>query len=117
MNLEAFIQTGIVILSCISAWLISSKGSWNKWGFVVGLASEPFWFYTTYTHEQWGLFAICFFFTWTHARGARRGFTKRTWGPPVPCRLLYCLRRTRKRDIRRSWRMATYTWRLTYLRK
>jgi hypothetical protein len=28
----------------------------NKWGNVVGLLQQPFWFYTTLYHGQWGLF-------------------------------------------------------------
>jgi hypothetical protein len=27
------------------------------WGPLVGLATQPFWFYTTWKHRQWGVFA------------------------------------------------------------
>ena len=42
-----------------------------RWACVCGLASQPFWFYATYTHEQWGIFAMCFAYTWAWAKGVR----------------------------------------------
>jgi len=38
-------------------------------GFVVGLASQPLWFYTAYTHGQWGVFAMAIVYSAAYARG------------------------------------------------
>lgn len=29
------------------------------WGPLIGLATQPFWFYTTWKHKQWGVLAAC----------------------------------------------------------
>jgi hypothetical protein len=49
-------------------------GSGNRWGFVIGLATQPFWFYTSFRHRQWGIFiaSICYAFGW--AIGVYRNF-------------------------------------------
>jgi hypothetical protein len=31
-------------------------GAGSPWGFVIGLAIQPFWFYTSFRHRQWGIF-------------------------------------------------------------
>ena len=31
-------------------------GNGSRWGFVIGLATQPFWFYTSFRHRQWGIF-------------------------------------------------------------
>lgn len=54
---ELFSQVAITILGVFSIVLIAKK---NKWGFVFGLASQPFWFYTSYINEQWGIFLLSF---------------------------------------------------------
>ncbi len=50
-------QVAIAILGISSIVLIAKK---NKWGFVAGLITQPFWFTTTYIHKQWGIFALSF---------------------------------------------------------
>jgi hypothetical protein len=39
-------------------------GNGSRWGFVLGLATQPFWFYTSLRHRQWGIFIasilVCF---------------------------------------------------------
>jgi len=62
--LENISQIAIFIMGVFSIFLISNK---NKWGFVVGLLSEPFWFYTSIHNKQWGLFAITvvYLFVWS----------------------------------------------------
>jgi hypothetical protein len=30
-------------------------GIGSRWGFVIGLATQPFWFYTSFRHRQWGI--------------------------------------------------------------
>lgn len=53
--LDNICQAVIFVTSLLAIFLVGRK---NKWGFVVGFASQPFWFVTTYIHEQWGLFAL-----------------------------------------------------------
>lgn len=60
---ETITQIAIFILSASAIILVAKK---NKWGFVIGLASQPFWLYTSYIHEQWGIFivSIVYVFSW-----------------------------------------------------
>lgn len=53
-------QVAIVVLGLGAIVLVGQK---NRWGFVLGLASQPFWYITTYLHEQWGLFLLSFAYT------------------------------------------------------
>ena len=34
-----------------------------------GLAGQPFWFYTTWQAEQWGIFILSFFYAGAWAKG------------------------------------------------
>jgi hypothetical protein len=49
----------------------------NRWGFVVGLASQPFWFITTYLHEQWGVMGITVLYCFIWAYGIWGWFSKK----------------------------------------
>jgi hypothetical protein len=41
----------------------------RRWACVCGLLSQPAWFYETYSNEQWGIFALCFLYAFSWARG------------------------------------------------
>ena len=40
------------------------KPEWKKYASILGLIGQPFWFYTTFVHEQWGIFILSFFYTY-----------------------------------------------------
>lgn len=48
-------QAAILILSTASIWLIAVPQA-GIWGWVVGLAAQPFWLIETYRARQWGMF-------------------------------------------------------------
>ena len=62
-------QAAILILSALALWLLSSKPP-SRWGWIVGLASQPFWIWETAHAEQWGMLANALVFTAIYARGA-----------------------------------------------
>lgn len=62
------VQSAIVIFSCISITLFSSKTLY-KWGFVAGILGQPFWVYATFTTEQWGMLLVAVWFSISHLRG------------------------------------------------
>jgi len=41
----------------------------RKWASVCGLAAQPFWFYSMYASEQWGVFLLCFFYAFSWSQG------------------------------------------------
>ena len=71
MTWELVSQVAIVILGTSSILLIARK---NKWGLVVALAAQPFWFYTTYVNHQWGAFIVSFIYTAIWIYGAYEWF-------------------------------------------
>lgn len=57
-SLERIAQIAILVLSPIAILLISGVGPSARWGFVVGLVSQPFWIYSTAKAGQRGMFVI-----------------------------------------------------------
>lgn len=65
-------QIGIALFGLSGIWLSQDKrDNWRRWACVCGMAGQPFWFYATYTAEQWGIFTLAFFYTWAWWRGIR----------------------------------------------
>lgn len=57
-------QIGIAIFGVAAIFFVGMKTrEWRRWGYACGLCSQPFWFYTTWKHEQWGIFALAVFYT------------------------------------------------------
>lgn len=56
-------QFAILLLTPSAILLISKK---IKWGFVLGLISQPFWVITTYINKQWGVLivSVIYLFIW-----------------------------------------------------
>ena len=67
--MDDFIQVAIIIFSCGAIWLLAQKGSLIRWGHIVGMLGQPFWFYTTYKHAQWGMFLCTVWFTYCYGQG------------------------------------------------
>ncbi len=66
-------QIGIVILGVAAILLVSKK---NKWGFVLGLLSQPFWFITSFINRQWGVFFLSIVYTGSWIFGIYEWFFK-----------------------------------------
>jgi nicotinamide riboside transporter PnuC len=69
--LDTVSQVVIAVFGVLAILLVAKK---NKWGFVAGLLSQPFWFYTSYHHRQWGVFALNFAYTGTWLVGIYEWF-------------------------------------------
>ena len=72
-TLDTVSQVGIALLGVTSIALIAKK---NKWGFVLGLLSQPFWYITAYINKQWGIFFLNFIYTGTWVFGIYEWFFK-----------------------------------------
>jgi hypothetical protein len=65
-------QIGIAVFGVAAIRLSQdARRSVQRWACVAGLCAQPFWFYATYSAQQWGIFGLCFFYTWAWARGIR----------------------------------------------
>lgn len=69
--LDLVCQVFISIFGILAIYLVA-RG--NRWGFVVGLAQQPFWYITTYINDQWGIFILSFAYTFTWVYGVYRHF-------------------------------------------
>jgi hypothetical protein len=66
-----FAAQAVIFMGPIGAMLL---GSGSRWGFVIGLATQPFWFYTSFRHRQWGIFIASVFYAFGWAMGVCRNF-------------------------------------------
>jgi hypothetical protein len=63
-------QFVIVVTGVISIWLTQQRREeWKRYACLVGLSGQPFWFYTSYQGEQWGIFILTIFYTYTWLLG------------------------------------------------
>lgn len=53
-------QIGIVVFGLIGYTLLARK---NKFGFLILVFAQPFYFYTSVIHKQWGLFITTILYT------------------------------------------------------
>jgi hypothetical protein len=68
MDFALINQLAIVVFGIMSAGMVATK---NKWWVVTGLLGQPFWFYTTISSEQWGMFTLSIFYTGTQLYGIK----------------------------------------------
>lgn len=65
-------QIAIALTGVTAVWLSQdARPEWRRWSSILGLIGQPFWFYATWKAEQWGIFALCFLYTYSWARGFR----------------------------------------------
>ena len=70
------IEQLIIALTTIpSIWLTQqSNENWKKYACLFGLVAQPFWFYTTYINEQWGMFAVTIACTYSWYLGLKNNW-------------------------------------------
>lgn len=63
-------QIGIFFLGATALFLVNDhRSKVRRWGPIIGLLGQPFWYYAAYTHAQWGIFASSFLYTLSWMRG------------------------------------------------
>jgi len=62
-------QIFIAILSGLGIWLVARTDKYKKWGYIFGIASTPFWIYSSLKTHQWGIFALSLWFAYSWAMG------------------------------------------------
>lgn len=73
--LDWIVQSMIVFGGAGNYWFFGSK-RWDvrRWGYVVGLAGEPFWLYESISKGQWGIVIVTGFTTAFLIRGLRNNW-------------------------------------------
>lgn len=69
-------QIFIMILGSSAIWMVGKTGNVRKWGFIVGLMGQPFWFYTAWEAQQYGIIAMCLFYTYSWGNGVYQNWIK-----------------------------------------
>lgn len=59
----------IFVLGSGAVFLLNLNNRWSRWGAVLGLISEPFWFLSAYASGSWGVFAVSFIYTISYVVG------------------------------------------------
>ena len=62
-------QIAIVVLGISSIWFLGRLEPWRRWGFILGLCSEPFWLWIAVRTEQWSIAIITPFFAYAFGQG------------------------------------------------
>ncbi len=73
-TLDLIAQIGITVFGVSAIILVARK---NKWGFVLGLASEPFWIITSYLNKQWGVLILSVIYVFSWGYGTYNWFYKK----------------------------------------
>ena len=61
-----FIQVGLLLFGAAAIYLVGleSTNPYQKWGYVVGLISQPFWLLSSFKAKQFGIFYLSIFYTY-----------------------------------------------------
>lgn len=71
-------QIGIAIFGVIAVWLSQAANEHQRrYACLFGLASQPFWFWSAYSAEQWGIFALCVLYAASWLRGFHHQWMKK----------------------------------------
>jgi hypothetical protein len=71
-------QIAIALFGVSAVWLSQdSLEERRRYACILGLLGQPFWFYATYTTQQWGMFALCFLYSWAWFKGFQIHWLKR----------------------------------------
>jgi hypothetical protein len=74
---ELITQMGLAVFGVLGiAASYSSDPTIKTWSPVVGLMSQPFWFYMTFTKRMWGALFVTFLYTGSWCFGIYQNFFK-----------------------------------------
>jgi nicotinamide riboside transporter PnuC len=79
-SLDIYANIGMFLFGVIAIILVARK---NKWGFVFGLFSQPFFFITSWINKQWGLFFLSIIYTGSWIYGIYNWFYKEKSKPTL----------------------------------
>ena len=72
-------QFGIALFGVTAIWLASSATlSHQRWAPVFGLLGQPFWIWSAFSAQQWGVLALCVLYTAAWAKGFNRYWMRKT---------------------------------------
>jgi hypothetical protein len=67
--MDVICQVAILVFGCSAIWFVGRLEDWKKWGYILGLCSQPFWIWTTISHKQYGITLLSFWYTYSWCQG------------------------------------------------
>jgi len=67
--IDLIVQAGIFIFGVSAVFIVGRKEHWKRWGYILGLCGQPFWFYMAVTEDKGGIFALCVLYTYSWGQG------------------------------------------------
>lgn len=71
---DVVLQIAIAIFSFAAIAMVASTGPWHRWGFVLGLISQPLWLIATWRARQWGMLVLSVFYLGVWIQGIANRF-------------------------------------------
>lgn len=71
---DAALQFSIAVVSMAAIACVSTTGELHRWGYVLGLASQPLWIAATWRARQWGMLALSIFYVGAWWQGIANRF-------------------------------------------
>lgn len=63
-------QLFLASFGLLAVWCLSrNRLSTRRYGYIFGLCSQPFWYWTTFNNGQWGLFILTGCYSVIYCRG------------------------------------------------
>ena len=69
MSFDVISQALLFLSGGLAIWFLSRKEDWKRWGFIIGILGQPFWLYSSYKNDLWGIFFLTIFYTYSFAQG------------------------------------------------
>lgn len=69
-------QIGIMVFGVLAVYLVGRTDRAKKYGYIIGLCGQPFWFIEAIHTQQWGIFIISLFYTYSWGTGVYNNWIK-----------------------------------------
>jgi hypothetical protein len=76
---DNLLQALMFVTGAVAIVLAAKPPPLARWGWLIGLLSQPLWLYSTYRAGQWGMFLVAIAYTYGWGEGAWR-----EWGGKLP---------------------------------
>lgn len=67
--IDIICQLGIALFGASAVVAVGLKGPKRRWGYVLGMLSQPFWFITAAVNQQWGIFMVSMVYCYGWSQG------------------------------------------------
>lgn len=67
--IDTISQYAIMLLGPAAIWVVGWRGKYRRWGYIIGIICQPFWFITLYCNEQWPVFVVAFLYMFSWLQG------------------------------------------------